>query len=115
MDAYNANPTSMKASIESFVSVFQPPRFLILGDMLELGDQAMDEHSTILNQTKKYHFEAVFLVGPLFKEAAQNYSYNTFSDSEELCRFLTHNPIQKGAVLVKGSRGIHLEKVLEVL
>lgn len=115
MDAYNANPTSMKASIESFVSVFQPPRFLILGDMLELGDQAMDEHSTILNQTKKYHFEAVFLVGPLFKEAAQNYSYNTFSDSEELCRFLTRNPIQKGAVLVKGSRGIHLEKVLEVL
>ena len=115
MDAYNANPTSMKVSIESFVAIFQPPRFLILGDMLELGEMAFDEHSDILVQTKKHHFEAVLLVGPLFKEAAQNYPYNTFSDSNELCRFLTHNPIQKGSVLVKGSRGIQLEKVLEVL
>ncbi len=115
MDAYNANPTSMMASIESFVSVFQSPRFLILGDMLELGEQAMKEHSAILSQTKKYHFKAVFLVGPLFKKAGLSYSYNTFSDSEELCRFLTHNPIQKGAVLVKGSRGIHLEKLLDIL
>ncbi|SHE99486.1 UDP-N-acetylmuramoyl-tripeptide--D-alanyl-D-alanine ligase [Mariniphaga anaerophila] len=115
MDAYNANPTSMQASIDSFVSMFAPPRVLILGDMLELGEKSPEEHLQILEQTKKHPFEAVFLVGPLFNKAAQNYSYLTFPDSGELCRYLIQNPIKAGAVLVKGSRGIQLEKVLEAV
>lgn len=115
MDAYNANPTSMQASIESFVSMFSSPRFLILGDMLELGSQSEEEHVSILEQTKKHPFEAVFLVGPIFQKAAQNFPYLTFSDSGELCRYLKQNPLKNGTFLVKGSRGIQLEKVLEVL
>jgi UDP-N-acetylmuramoyl-tripeptide--D-alanyl-D-alanine ligase len=115
MDAYNANPTSMQASIESFVSTFQSPRFLILGDMLELGAHAFREHGFILEQTKKHPFEAVFLVGPVFKDAAQNYPYFTFDSSDELCGYLEKNPIRGGSVLVKGSRGILLEKVLDIL
>jgi UDP-N-acetylmuramoyl-tripeptide--D-alanyl-D-alanine ligase len=114
-DAYNANPTSMQASIESFISAFQQPRFLILGDMLELGDQSLNEHISILEQTKKHHFEAVFLVGPVFKKAAQNFSYFTFQDVSTLCIHLTRNPIKNGSVLIKGSRGIQLEKVLDFL
>ena len=115
MDAYNANPTSMQASIESFVSAFQQPRFLILGDMLELGEQSLAEHISILEQTKKHPFEAVFLVGPVFKEAARSSSYFTFSDVAALCTHLAQNPIKKGSVLIKGSRGIQLEKVLDYL
>ncbi|WP_372947944.1 UDP-N-acetylmuramoyl-tripeptide--D-alanyl-D-alanine ligase [Mariniphaga sp.] len=115
MDAYNANPTSMQASIESFVSAFQQPRFLIMGDMLELGDQALKEHISILEQTKKHPFEAVFLVGPVFKEAAQSSSYYTFPDVSALCNYFAQNPVKKGSVLIKGSRGIHLEKVLDFL
>jgi UDP-N-acetylmuramoyl-tripeptide--D-alanyl-D-alanine ligase len=115
MDAYNANPTSMQASIESFVSMFPSPRFLILGDMLELGDQSLQEHISILEQTKKHPFETVFLVGPVFKEAAQNSSYFTFSDVSVLCSHLNQNPIKKGSLLIKGSRGIQLEKVLDWL
>nr|MBD3622901.1 UDP-N-acetylmuramoyl-tripeptide--D-alanyl-D-alanine ligase [Sunxiuqinia sp.] len=112
MDAYNANPTSMQASIESFVSAFQSHRFLILGDMLELGSYSPAEHTAILEQIKKYTFEAVFLVGPLFSEAAKDYPFHTFPNSSELCQYLSQNPIKKGTVLVKGSRGIQLEKVL---
>ncbi|MBW6535250.1 MAG: UDP-N-acetylmuramoyl-tripeptide--D-alanyl-D-alanine ligase [Mariniphaga sp.] len=115
MDAYNANPTSMQVSIESFISAFQKPRFLILGDMLELGDQSLNEHISILEQTKKHPFKAVFLVGPVFKEAAHNFSYFTFSDVSALCSHLSHNPIKKGYVLIKGSRGIQLEKVIDFL
>ena len=115
MDAYNANPTSMQASIESFASTFSSPRLLILGDMLELGSQSLKEHITILEQTKKHPFEAVFLVGPVFKEAAQNFPYFTFSDASALCSHLALKPIKKGSVLIKGSRGIQLEKVLNFL
>lgn len=115
MDAYNANPTSMQASIESFVSIFSSPRFLILGDMLELGNKSEEEHISILKQTKKHPFEAVFLVGPIFTKVAQNFPYLTFLDSGELCRYFSQNPIKNGAVLLKGSRGIQLEKVLETL
>lgn len=115
MDAYNANPTSMQVSIESFISAFQQPRFLILGDMLELGDQSLNEHISVLEQTKKHPFEAVFLVGPVFKEAAQDFSYFTFSDVSALCSHLSQNPIKKGYVLIKGSRGIQLEKVIDFL
>lgn len=115
LDAYNANPVSMKASIESFVSMFPSPRFLILGDMFELGSFSGEEHSAIVHQIKKHPFEEVFLVGPLFAEAAKGFSFKTFGDSGEICRHLTQNPVSEGAFLIKGSRGIQLEKVLEVL
>lgn len=115
MDAYNANPTSMQASIESFASAFPAPRFLILGDMFELGSQSQEEHAAILSQIKKHPFAGVFLAGPFFSEAAQNYPFHTFPDSGELCRYLAQNPITRGNILIKGSRGVQLEKVLEVL
>lgn len=115
LDAYNANPVSMKASIESFVSMFPAPRFLILGDMLELGSFSAEEHSTIVHQIKKHPFEEVFFVGPLFAEAAKDFSFKIFRDSAEICGYLTQNPVSKGSVLIKGSRRIQLEKVLEVL
>ncbi len=115
MDAYNANPTSMQAAIESFVSTFPSPRILILGDMLELGEQALKEHISILEQTKKHPFEEVFLVGPIFEKAAQNFAYLTFSDVSALCSRLVQKPIKNGTVLIKGSRGIQLEKVIDFL
>jgi len=115
MDAYNANPTSMQASIESFGASFPDPKFLILGDMLELGNDAQSEHSVILKQIKKHSFSEVFLVGSVFTETAKNSSFNTFNNSEELCQHLSTNPVKKGAILIKGSRGIQLEKVLQFL
>lgn len=115
MDAYNANPTSMQASIESFGNSFSSPKALILGDMLELGEDAQNEHAAILDQIKKHSFSEVFLVGPVFTESAKNSSFSTFTNSEELCKHLAKNPVKEGAVLIKGSRAIQLEKVLQFL
>jgi len=115
MDAYNANPTSMAASINSF-SHFQPgPNSLILGDMLELGEYAAEEHQKILALIGEKDFANVFLVGNEFVKAAADTPYTSFKNVGELCTYLEKKSIKNGNILLKGSRGIQLEKVLEVL
>ncbi len=115
MDAYNANPTSMKASIESFSAFSYHPQYLILGDMLELGSESLREHTAVVEQIKKHPFKEVFLVGPLFEKAAQHSGYKCFPTTKTLCAYLSQKPLSEGAVLIKGSRGIQLENVLENL
>ncbi|MDD4107529.1 MAG: UDP-N-acetylmuramoyl-tripeptide--D-alanyl-D-alanine ligase [Prolixibacteraceae bacterium] len=115
MDAYNANPDSMKVAINSFVAGFTNSRCLILGDMLELGSFADKEHYGILKKIQDNTFKEVYLIGPVFSKVAQNFSYKTFPDVEKFCAYLINNPINYCSVLIKGSRGIHLEKVLEFL
>ena len=113
MDAYNANPTSMQASISSFGTTVKGKRYLILGDMLELGEYSPEEHKLILKQVKEKAFENVFLVGKAFSTANQMFHFPEFETVNELCAFLGKNPIKKGTLLIKGSRGIQLEKVLQ--
>lgn len=115
MDAYNANPTSMQAAIESFVSGFKYPKCLIAGDMLELGEYSNREHIKILELIKKHSFKEVFLVGKAFKKASLNYPYKSFANTASLCHYLFNNKIVNCSVLIKGSRGIKLEQVLEYL
>ena len=115
IDTYNANTTSMNGSIESFSAFSYHPKYLILGDMLELGAESLHEHTAVVEQIKKHPFTEVFLVGPFFEEAAQNSRFKCFSTTKSLCIYLDENPLSKGAVLIKGSRGIQLEKVLETL
>ncbi len=115
MDAYNANPTSMQASIESFISGFEGDKYLILGDMLELGRYSEQEHKNLLEQIQKHQVNETFLIGPVFTNAAKQFSQKTFLNATKFCEFLKANPIKKGAVLIKGSRGIALEKILEFL
>ncbi len=115
MDAYNANPTSMQASIKSFRSTFPVNQYLILGDMLELGAFSQQEHTNILNLIKNYKLANVFLVGPVFSAIGKNTEYLTFLSVDELCNYLNQNKISEGNLLIKGSRGIQLEKVLDYL
>jgi UDP-N-acetylmuramoyl-tripeptide--D-alanyl-D-alanine ligase len=115
MDAYNANPTSMKASINSFMSLFPDNRYLILGDMLELGTYSREEHYSVLQKIAVNSFEAVFLVGPVFAKVSKDFPFVSFYNTDELISYLAKKPINSGAVLIKGSRGIQLEKVLEIL
>lgn len=115
MDAYNANPSSMKASIENFISVFQPPRSVILGDMRELGAHSVEEHRSVVQKLSDFPFDAVYLVGPIFTEVAGNTSFNRFADVEKAVKHIRNHPPGKGAILIKGSRGIQLEKIMEVL
>ena len=115
LDAYNANPTSMVASIKSFFQNYPDERFLILGDMLELGKYTDDEHDKILDLLKNYKNSHVFLVGKNFSCVGKNYSFKTFERVEEVCVHLSKNKIKNGNVLIKGSRGIQLEKVLDYI
>jgi len=115
MDAYNANPTSMRASINSFSQNNSRNRYLILGDMLELGEYSAKEHRDILELIREKNFQNVYLVGKEFSGASQSFNYLAFNNAEELCHFLEENPIKNGTLLIKGSRGIKLEKVLQYL
>ncbi|WP_297098403.1 UDP-N-acetylmuramoyl-tripeptide--D-alanyl-D-alanine ligase [uncultured Draconibacterium sp.] len=115
MDAYNANPTSMAASIESFLENLKGDKYLILGDMLELGEYSEDEHTKIVDLIPDELKSSTFLVGKEFSKANNQESIKSFLHVDELCAYLKNEPIKNGNILIKGSRGIQLEKVLDLL
>ncbi|MBN2636259.1 MAG: UDP-N-acetylmuramoyl-tripeptide--D-alanyl-D-alanine ligase [Prolixibacteraceae bacterium] len=115
MDAYNANPTSMQASIKSILSSISGSKTFILGDMLELGEYAESEHLKILEMLKDHQNIQVFLIGKIFSEIAINYHFQSFNNVEQLCDYLSARNILNENILIKGSRGIRLEKVLDYI
>jgi UDP-N-acetylmuramoyl-tripeptide--D-alanyl-D-alanine ligase len=115
MDAYNANPVSMKAAINNFKNICGNNPLLILGDMLELGDISDAEHAAIVALLEQLGFNNVFLVGKCMKTAAQGTSHKTFDDINQLCDHIRNNPVKGYDILVKGSHGIHLEDILNLL
>ncbi len=115
MDAYNANPTSMQASITSFVANNRGRNYLILGDMLELGHYSEREHTLILEMINNLKIEEAFLVGNEFYNVGKSYRFNRFKDVAGLISYFEKNKIKNGNLLLKGSRGIQLEKVLKYL
>lgn len=115
MDAYNANPTSMTAALKNFAAISHPRKVLILGDMLELGSYAREEHQKIADLIKNEDLCSVFLVGSHFStvDAASAIKFET---STQLAGYLaSQKPLTDSLILIKGSRGIQLEKVLEKL
>lgn len=113
VDAYNANPTSMRAAILNFAQMQVEQKTLILGDMLELGEQSNLEHQNIVDLLQQNSFENVLMVGKDFKKTRN--LYQCFEDVSGLVDYLQKNPIRGNYVLIKGSRGIKLEKVLSEL
>lgn len=113
IDAYNANPTSMRAAISNFASIVGKEKTLILGDMLELGEQSLTEHQNIIDLLQENKLQNIFLIGKEFKKT-QN-TYFSFFDIDEFQRYLEKHPIERQTILIKGSRGIHLEKTLNFL
>jgi UDP-N-acetylmuramoyl-tripeptide--D-alanyl-D-alanine ligase len=114
LDAYNANPTSMQLAIENFRSMNASHKMVILGDMLELGDASAAEHLAIVNLVTSSGFERAVFVGPDFKEATSE-KFPSFTNSDEALEWLQKEQIKDFTILVKGSRGIKMEKVLEAL
>jgi UDP-N-acetylmuramoyl-tripeptide--D-alanyl-D-alanine ligase len=113
LDAYNANPTSMAAALASFASSGYAEKTIILGDMLELGEATDEEHLDLLKSIEEYGFEHVYLVGPVFTRLNTKREYICFHDSDLARMWFEHHKIENATVLIKGSRGIHLEKVAE--
>ncbi len=117
MDAYNANPTSMKASLESlFASDLKNDKVLILGDMMELGDNAILWHREILDFLKTQHFRQLILVGPLFKEADEIHKFEHYDNVKDLKRIYRSriHEFKDCIILLKASRSIQLESFLEL-
>ena len=115
MDAYNANPTSMDHSIRNFKNICKNDNLLIIGDMRELGEESDKEHEAILNLLNELGFENVMLVGPEFSKIARNSGYKTFENVEDAAHFIENHTVEGKDVLVKGSNGIHLNKIIEFL
>ena len=113
VDAYNANPTSMQAAITNFALMEVENKVLILGDMLELGEQSDAEHRQIIDLLKQNNFNQVFLIGKEFSKT--NTPFPTLSDVSQLITQLECEPLQNCMVLIKGSRGIQLEKAIPFL
>ena len=112
LDTYNANPSSMKVSLENF-NDFIGTKTIIIGDMLELGEESVTEHSQILELAKSLSFDEIITVGPHFKEV--NVSGVAFLTTQDLIHYLTENEIHSQNILLKASRGIALEKALEFI
>ena len=115
LDAYNANPTSMEAAIENFSALEADNKILILGDMLELGDESRTEHQLLIRLLKKKEFNNVFLIGNFFSEIENSINARVFKNVEQAYQWLDTNKISNSNLLIKGSRGIKLEKLIDVL
>jgi UDP-N-acetylmuramoyl-tripeptide--D-alanyl-D-alanine ligase len=114
-DSYNANPTSMCLALESFSEIDAGQKLVILGDMLELGDKSEEEHYKILNVLRSYKVENAFLVGPVFQKVSSESGFRSFHNVNMLREFLQGESPKGNAILIKGSRGIGLEKVYDLL
>jgi len=114
-DSYNANPTSMLLSVKSFFNLSSERKVLILGDMLELGESSGREHKKIVDELTKLKPEKVILVGKNFIQAAAGSGFLVFEDLNGLTEYLVSQPISGSHILIKGSRGIALERIYDFL
>lgn len=115
MDAYNANPSSMEAAITHFAKYPASGKVLILGDMLELGGMSLAEHQRILELASESGADEILLIGTQFHKVSTNPAIQSFLTVDEAVSMLSKNPFNGKVILLKGSRGIRLEKLLPVL
>ncbi len=116
MDAYNANPTSMAAALENFINYPAENKAVLLGDMLELGKDAIAEHKAIFQHVSENSFTLKVFVGEVFSEVcASDKCTKVFKHVSEAADWLKNHHIQSHHILIKGSRGIQMEKLLECL
>ncbi len=118
VDAYNANPSSMAAALDSFAAIQSERKAVMLGDMKELGDESLSEHCKVLERLRKEMPEAYF-VGEEFKKAlgkdGREPGWKWFEDSAALAAYLKENPVNEATVLIKGSHSTEMEKVVPEL
>ncbi len=122
-DAYNANPTSMAAALDNLATVQAAHKAVMIGDMRELGTESVAEHIAILKKLALMDLDLVCLVGEEFRKALEEVTEpveetsNTkwFPTSDDLVAWLKENPVSDHTILIKGSRGIRMEKILPEL
>lgn len=111
LDAYNANPTSMKAAIENFAKVHAAKKILLIGAMAELGNESIKEHEDIIALIKQFSWDKVVLVGGDFAKTQHPYLF--FNNPAEAKEWYRQQQFEDAHILVKGSRSTQMEKVIE--
>ena len=111
LDAYNANPGSMKAAIENFANLKGASKILLLGSMMELGKESKKEHADLISLVNQFKWEKVVLVGKNFNEL--DHDYINYENSSQAKEWLEVQHFENTMMLIKGSRSMQMEKVLE--
>lgn len=110
LDAYNANPSSMRLAIENFAKLNASRKYLILGAMAELGAESIQEHSSLVDLISKYNWAGVVLVGGDFLKVT--HPFISFENSAQAAEWWSNENIQDAYLLIKGSRSSQMEKVI---
>jgi UDP-N-acetylmuramoyl-tripeptide--D-alanyl-D-alanine ligase len=114
LDAYNANPSSMEVALKSLVDMKSPKKIAVLGDMLELGEHSVQEHRAIIQKAQKMPVDLIVLVGPIFGSIhIQDSRIIYFETAKDARNWFIKYELNNSVLLIKGSRGIQLETILE--
>lgn len=114
LDAYNANPSSMKVALDNFSLVSEKSKAVILGDMFEIGITAAQEHQNIANYALEKEFNEVFLIGENFNKV-EAHSAKKFKTYEDFKKYINTANLKEKYILIKGSRGMALERILTII
>lgn len=115
LDAYNANPSSMELAIKHFAGLNFPLSVVILGDMFELGQYSEAEHLNIIRQADQSGFEKILFAGPRFYRFAGDFPHHFFENLNSLIEYLSSNQLSGCNIMIKGSRGMQLERLVPYL
>ncbi len=116
LDAYNANPSSMKVALENFIQLDKTNQMVVIGDMYELGSESLAEHKEIVRYLNDHSsFECHFVGKDFFANAIANERFHFYNSFDDFARCLAGNKIENKMLLIKGSRGMALERTLDYL
>jgi UDP-N-acetylmuramoyl-tripeptide--D-alanyl-D-alanine ligase len=116
LDAYNANPSSMIVALENFIQLEKTNKTIVIGDMFELGIESLAEHKSIINYlVSKENIDCYFIGTDFYSNRKENPNFYFYKDFDSFSEFLKENPFLNKSLLIKGSRGMALERTLEYL
>ena len=116
LDAYNANPSSMKVALENFIQLDKSNKVIILGDMFELGEESNLEHQEIINQLKStQNIDTYFIGNDFYNNKIEKDRFQFYKSFDDFSNNLNFNEFQNKSILIKGSRGMALERILQFL
>ena len=113
LDAYNANPTSMQLALVNFNDISEKNKILFIGDMYELGENSHEMHQDIVSTIEEMNFDQTYLLGDLFNKTKFSSKIKAFANLEDLNNNINLEEISNSTILIKGSRGMQLEKILD--
>lgn len=115
LDAYNANPTSMQLVLSNFNNISEKNKIVFIGDMYELGENSHKMHQDIVNTIEEMNFNQTYLLGDLFNKTKFSSKIKAFANLEDLHNNVKLEEVSNSTILIKGSRGMQLEKILDFL